>query len=380
MKKLTFITLFLLSIASTFFVVSCREPEPEPEPEPEVNPLDNHYFDIWVRVGSGGSQADVVRNVADVAQPATISFENQGTDVTEYMDEESIIHGKYYYQIPVSGDRYSKLQITDKDGLVKVAERPFGTNTYKTYRYTAAWISDKEFVIMACNGDRSDVIWTKLRDEGNALTIVSEGALNLPKWSPEVNKYNTAGIARYRKADNKIQYVYCEYGGNDEAPRVYVATINALSMQVEDVDYSTAGAEMAGTAYGELLQDKVFVDDDGTLYVPVVATLPDGKRVAVTGDEPLNMVNEHLIAGADWLLSEAFCLYAHREQFRPYEKYHSTALDAGLTARVLGVKNLLLYHTEDHHLDTRRRAYAAEAGSQFKGNIVVPDDLEVITL
>lgn len=111
-----------------------------------------------------------------------------------------------------------------------------------------------------------------------------------------------------------------------------------------------------------------------------VATLPDGKRVAVTGDEPLNMVNEHLIAGADWLLSEAFCLYAHREQFRPYEKYHSTALDAGLTARVLGVKNLLLYHTEDHHLDTRRRAYAAEAGSQFKGNIVVPDDLEVITL
>ena len=67
MKKLTFITLFLLSIASTFFVVSCREPEPEPEPEPEVNPLDNHYFDIWVRVGSGGSQADVVRNVADVA-------------------------------------------------------------------------------------------------------------------------------------------------------------------------------------------------------------------------------------------------------------------------------------------------------------------------
>jgi hypothetical protein len=43
------------------------------------------------------------------------------------------------------------------------------------------------------------------------------------------------------------------------------------------VDYSTAGAEMAGTAYGELLQDKVFVDDDGTLYVPVVATLPDAE-------------------------------------------------------------------------------------------------------
>ena len=111
-----------------------------------------------------------------------------------------------------------------------------------------------------------------------------------------------------------------------------------------------------------------------------VATLPGGKRVAVAGDEPFNMVNEHLVQGCDWLMCEAFCLYANREQFRPYEKHHSTALDAGMTAKYLNVKNLLLYHTEDKHLNTRSTAFIAEAATQFKGNIVVPDDLDVIII
>lgn len=58
--------------------------------------------------------------------------------------------------------------------------------------------------------------------------------------------------------------------------------------------------------------------------------------------------------GADWLLCEAFCLYDDRERFKPYEKHHSTALDAGRLASKLNVKNLLLYHTEDKTLATRK--------------------------
>ena len=51
-------------------------------------------------------------------------------------------------------------------------------------------------------------------------------------------------------------------------------------------------------------------------------------------------------------LCEAFCLYEDREVFQPYKKHHSTALDAGRLAAELGVKNLVLYHTEDRNLDT----------------------------
>ena len=110
------------------------------------------------------------------------------------------------------------------------------------------------------------------------------------------------------------------------------------------------------------------------------AILPDGQRVTCLGDEPYNPVAEQYAREADWLLCEAFCLYGDRAQFNPYEKNHSTALDAGQTAQQLGVKNLLLYHTEDTHLATRHQAYATEAASHFTGRIVVPDDLETIDL
>ena len=79
-------------------------------------------------------------------------------------------------------------------------------------------------------------------------------------------------------------------------------------------------------------------------------------------------------------MSEAFCLYRDRDIFDPYGKFHSTALDAGRQACGLAVDHLLLYHTEDRHLDERREAYTAEAATCFSGHIVVPDDMETIVL
>ena len=110
------------------------------------------------------------------------------------------------------------------------------------------------------------------------------------------------------------------------------------------------------------------------------AELPDNTSLACLGDEPYNPLNRPYIEHSDWMLCEAFCLYADRDTFKPYEKNHSTALDAGRLAAELSVKNLLLYHTEDKTLDTRRKSYTQEAATHFKGGIVVPDDLEVVEL
>ena len=52
-------------------------------------------------------------------------------------------------------------------------------------------------------------------------------------------------------------------------------------------------------------------------------------------------------------------------------------VDAG---EELGVKNLILYHTEEKTLDNRKENYTCEAAENFKGRIFVPDDLEVIEL
>lgn len=105
-----------------------------------------------------------------------------------------------------------------------------------------------------------------------------------------------------------------------------------------------------------------------------------GKRFTCLGDEPYNERARVYAEGADWLLCEAFCLYEDRERFKPYEKHHSTAADAGRLAALLGVTNLLLYHTEDKTLATRRECYTREAAQFFHGNILVPDDLERICL
>ncbi len=46
----------------------------------------------------------------------------------------------------------------------------------------------------------------------------------------------------------------------------------------------------------------------------------------------------------------------------------------------LAVKNLILYHTEDKTLESRRKRYTEEAESVFHGRVFVPDDLEWIEL
>lgn len=110
------------------------------------------------------------------------------------------------------------------------------------------------------------------------------------------------------------------------------------------------------------------------------ATLSGQTTVACLGDEPYNALNRPYVEGADWMMCEAFCLYRDRDLFKPYEKHHSTALEAGKLANELNVRNLILYHTEDKHLDVRKQLYTEEAQRNFKGNIFVPDDLETILL
>lgn len=110
------------------------------------------------------------------------------------------------------------------------------------------------------------------------------------------------------------------------------------------------------------------------------ATLPNGKELVCLGDEPYNNKNQSYVENTDWLLCEAFCLYEDRERFKPYEKHHSTALDAGIVAEKLNTKNLILYHTEDQTLKTRKEKYSEEAAKFFKGHIYVPNDLDIFTL
>ena len=108
--------------------------------------------------------------------------------------------------------------------------------------------------------------------------------------------------------------------------------------------------------------------------------LENGEKLTCCGDEPYNEKERIYAEGSQWLLHEAFCLYAQADVFKPYEKHHSTVKDACELAEGLGVKNLLLYHTEDQNLANRKEMYLAEGRPYFGGEIYVPDDLEEIWL
>lgn len=108
--------------------------------------------------------------------------------------------------------------------------------------------------------------------------------------------------------------------------------------------------------------------------------LAEGRKLTCCGDEPYRACEKEYAEGADWLLHEAFCLHGQADIFHPYEKHHSTALDAATLAKELGAKNLVLYHTEDRNLRDRKKLYTEEGKQVFDGNLLVPEDLETIDL
>lgn len=116
-----------------------------------------------------------------------------------------------------------------------------------------------------------------------------------------------------------------------------------------------------------------------TQFGHVIRT-PEGIAIGVCGDEPLTAVNEHYMQGADWMLHEAFCLKDDADRFHPYEKHHSTVFDACSTAERLGVKNLVLYHTEDTDPAHRKARYTQEGQQVYHGHLYVPDDGEILRI
>lgn len=82
----------------------------------------------------------------------------------------------------------------------------------------------------------------------------------------------------------------------------------------------------------------------------------------------------------DYLLHEAFCLETEESIFKPREKNHDTVKSACIKAENLGIKNIVLWHTQENLGDKRKAQYTKEAKANFSGNVVVPNDLEIIPL
>ena len=108
--------------------------------------------------------------------------------------------------------------------------------------------------------------------------------------------------------------------------------------------------------------------------------LGGGRRLVCLGDEPCCAECESIAKNADWLLSEAFCRYEDRDEFKPYEKHHATVKDACELAERVGAKNVVLWHSEEKTLDKRQELYFEEGREYYKGGLYIPRDGDVIPL
>lgn len=277
MKKLNYLMLVLFGMMLAMSFTACSSDDDDNNGGGEE--IHNVHFDVWVTIGEtsgmGSSSAVIVKNVNKLDDALqSIGFANEGADVSAKLYQESVIKGKYYYQIPKEKDRFGKYEITNT-GIKVIAETKFATNTYQDRRYCFAWAGENELVILAANGDKNDVIWTKLNTTD--MSIVAEGTLGLPEFTPNVKTYSTSGLATYRASDNKILYFFCEKAKKG-AKGVYVAIIDAKTMKVESTDVNTTCDDMSGTAYGELLQRKMFLDENDNLYLPVQSQIPESEK------------------------------------------------------------------------------------------------------
>lgn len=106
----------------------------------------------------------------------------------------------------------------------------------------------------------------------------------------------------------------------------------------------------------------------------------DNVKLLFLGDETLNPVLNNRVDNADFVMHEAFCLDSEETIFHAYEKHHSTVKTVCETMNKLNVKNLILYHTEESHGNSRKELYIEEGNKYFKSNLFVPDELEIIEL
>ena len=237
-------------------VVPDPDPTPTPTPDPDPDPVPDeqtYHFDLFLTVGrQGGMGRDVTTIVkstdALTSDQEMINLENDGVEINADV----------------------KFQI--KDNAVNVVQaQPFQANTYNIRQYTHTWIDDNTLIIMAADGEAKHIQWTKLNAQD--MSILNEGtlALEVPMQDEGYTVFSASGILTYRESDNKLFYFY--FGktksgrGGEPTPFFYTAVINPESMEIESNKANTLAQEMAGSAYGELLQSTVMFDENNNLYL-----------------------------------------------------------------------------------------------------------------
>lgn len=117
-----------------------------------------------------------------------------------------------------------------------------------------------------------------------------------------------------------------------------------------------------------------------TLQYGFKTTLNNGKSFIFLGDETLKEEVYDEVRDVDYMCHDADCIGDDEEKYTPEKFSHTTSKKATQFAEMLNVKNLILWHTKDFDLKNRQKKFTDDAKKYFKGNVIVPNDLDIIEL
>ncbi|MBQ8845311.1 MAG: MBL fold metallo-hydrolase [Clostridia bacterium] len=99
-------------------------------------------------------------------------------------------------------------------------------------------------------------------------------------------------------------------------------------------------------------------------------------KFVFAGDIPLNKCYYDRFKNCRYICLEAFCAESDKEGKEAQLKKHKTVHEASVAANKLNAENVIIWHTEN--CEFRKVKYSLEAKKSYKGNIIIPDDLELI--
>jgi ribonuclease Z len=107
----------------------------------------------------------------------------------------------------------------------------------------------------------------------------------------------------------------------------------------------------------------------------------ENEKFTFIGDEVCKSSTEKYVENSKWLFADAYMAGQEAEEYNPIQRHsHSTVKFVAELCERLNVKNVIMSHTIDTKLDTRKKDFTEDAKKYFSGNVFVPDDLEVIQL
>lgn len=286
MKK-NFATLLLSSLLTLGLLSSCGEDTPDPTP----TPVEAEGFDLWIPVkgATGKTQKEYDQNiivrVKDLTK-GTISITGKGADTGGTALTPHIIYRDgYYYGVSREGN-FGKFEV----GATVRTIKEFPLPMIKDRQFSHAWLDRKTVVLVGSTGKQKEVSWVRI--DTQEMKLLDSGTLAL-KAPAEGEIFCASGLLGYRRSDNTLifPHIYIAEKRSDRAKKlrgeIYVAFIDAATMQVKSVDTDKRADWLGSMSFGDNRTCSTFTDKAGNFYFVAAKILKETTRPSTTAQRSL---------------------------------------------------------------------------------------------